>query len=322
MLLRNYLFKVEGSVLLAILPQVTIATLYSVLIYYIHTYYHNISLKSNIIPSLATVVGLLLVFKTNSSYDRYYEGRKLWSSLKTNTRNLGRYLCIFLGKNEAKDIYTALNLITAYCYSIRQLLGNDFQCITKSDPILTPLLPNDILLVDDEINNFNFEHNFDNMDLMNQHDLSNSDYYPINLPNLILLKINEILEKQKKANKIDGQCNTMVSTTLTNMTNIYSDMQRIAKTPLPIAYKLHLVQTQWFYLLFLPLTLLNDKSNMWVIFVQFVVAFTFFGINAIGDEIENPFGYDFNDLPLNSICKEIHNELCHYFMVVKKATVY
>ncbi len=84
--------------------------------------------------------------------------------------------------------------------------------------------------------------------------------------------------------------------------------ERILKTPIPLAYSIHLNQLLFLYCLLLPFQLV-DELGWWTGAIIALVSFTLFGIEAIGIEIENPFGYDANDLPLNAICETMKRNI-------------
>jgi len=85
-------------------------------------------------------------------------------------------------------------------------------------------------------------------------------------------------------------------------------MERIATTPIPSFYRVHLKQCVTLYLCALPSTLVNDLGWKMVPVVT-VVAITLMGIEGIADEIEMPFGTDQCDLPLDRYCAELKNEV-------------
>ncbi len=88
---------------------------------------------------------------------------------------------------------------------------------------------------------------------------------------------------------------------LSSMVDTVGGCERILKTPIPLAYAIHLKQLLLIYCLLLPFQLINDLG-WWTGAIVGLISFTLFDIEAIGIEIENPFGYDPNDLPLDAIC--------------------
>ncbi len=84
--------------------------------------------------------------------------------------------------------------------------------------------------------------------------------------------------------------------------------ERIHKTPLPFAYVVHLRRALILFCFTLPFALVRDFG--WgTILDTLLVAYVFFGIEEIGVEIENPFGLDDNDLPLERLCATIERDL-------------
>lgn len=84
--------------------------------------------------------------------------------------------------------------------------------------------------------------------------------------------------------------------------------ERILKTPIPLAYTIHLKQLLLIYCFLLPFELVQSLG-WWTGLITAVVSFTLFGIEAIGLEIENPFGYDPNDLQLDTICNTMKRNI-------------
>ena len=95
--------------------------------------------------------------------------------------------------------------------------------------------------------------------------------------------------------------------------------ERIANTPIPRAYSIHLEQMIWIYCLTFPFMIL-ERFGFWTVLISAVVYYVILGVYAIGGEIENPFGKDNNDLPLELYCEEIRDELL-YFQNNKKVII-
>lgn len=95
---------------------------------------------------------------------------------------------------------------------------------------------------------------------------------------------------------------------LTTMNDVLTGTDRILNTPLPIAYSIAIGQITWVYILLLPFQLF--KSLGWVtIPASIFAAYIILGIALIGREIENPFGDDVNDLPLDAFCEQIRKDV-------------
>jgi len=92
------------------------------------------------------------------------------------------------------------------------------------------------------------------------------------------------------------------------MVDMMSAMERVANTPIPRSYSIHLKQCVTLYLFVLPFTLVKELGWGMVPIVT-VVAFTLMGIEGIADEIEMPFGLDKSDLPLERYCADLKEEI-------------
>jgi putative membrane protein len=92
------------------------------------------------------------------------------------------------------------------------------------------------------------------------------------------------------------------------MVDQMTSMERVANTPIPVSYGIHLKQCVTLYLFALPLTLVRELGWGAIPLVT-VVAFTFMGIEGIADEIEMPFGSDPGDLPLDRYCQDLKEEI-------------
>ncbi|KAK7031298.1 hypothetical protein VNI00_013553 [Paramarasmius palmivorus] len=96
--------------------------------------------------------------------------------------------------------------------------------------------------------------------------------------------------------------------TLGMMQDTLSNLERIGNTPLPFAYQAHLRMSLWIYLFFLPFQIYTDMKYLTIPASAFA-AFLLLGFLEIGQEIENPFNYDANDLDLDGFCLNIQREL-------------
>lgn len=97
---------------------------------------------------------------------------------------------------------------------------------------------------------------------------------------------------------------------LTEMSHVLAGCERIKTTPLPFAYALLLHRTAHAFCLMLPFAL-APALGWWTMAVSLLVAYTFFGLDALGDELEDPFGDDPNDLPLDAMSRMLERELRH-----------
>lgn len=265
----------RGSVIRAVLPRVGICTGFSLLVTLLHNAGVSVSwpVLGGVVPSL--VLGLLLVFRTNASYERFWEGRKLWGAMINTTRNLARQIWVSVDTSrQSKE--QVLKLLVAFAIATKQQLRQQ-PCERELRHLVSPAQLNKLL--------------------------------GVNSPPLeIALWLGDYLQVQQ----LKGRINPYQLQAMTQQLNVLVDAlggcERILKTPLPLAYSIHLKQLLVMYCVALPFQVVSEL-NWWTIPVVSLVAFAVFGVEEIGLEIENPFGCDQNDLPLNAICKTMERNI-------------
>lgn len=138
--------------------------------------------------------------------------------------------------------------------------------------------------------------------------LKSIDHVPLE----IAFWIGDYIKKQSQRDRIEMSYLLSILQLLETMVDVLGGCERILKTPIPLAYSIHLKQLLFLYCCSLPSQLVSQFGWRTAIVVG-IVSFTVFGIEAIGLEIENPFGHDPNDLPLDLICQtmrtNIHEQL-------------
>lgn len=271
----KFIFCWQSSVIPAIIPRVIFCGLFGLLISIIHYYYTDVGIPilSSVVPSI--VLGLLLVFRTNTAYERFWEGRKLWGSLVNSIRNLARMIWISVIENSPKDReekIKILHLLVVFAISTKLHLRGQ-----QINSEIIDLIP---------------EYWYKKLHKVH------------NPPLQVALLIGEYLQKEFERNYINSYQLTAMLKLLDIMVDVLGGCERILKTPIPVAYSIHLKQLLLIYCLTLPFQLVTELA-WWTAPIVSVISFTVFGIEQIGIEIENPFGLDANDLPLESICKTI-----------------
>ncbi|GBB89200.1 hypothetical protein RclHR1_01590005 [Rhizophagus clarus] len=290
---------------------------------------------SNIFTQIiGIVVGLLLTYRTNTAYDRYWEGRKLWSTMVVQIRNFTRYMWIGVREDGRKkndkqyeqakpeiviEKRTALNLLLGFSVAVKHYLReepgykyNDLENLISS--IRTNLPGFTSSTMKDENNNNHEQksarHNKLFRRKLKPHERNKEDrhYFEQNLPLDITLYLSSYVDTQFNKGTIDVPLTNQLLASLNGLCDCLSQFERILRSPIPLAYSIHLSQTVWIYCLSLPFFLVSG-SHWSTIIVVFFVAFILFGLEHIGAEIENPFGYDENDLDLDEFCTHLKREL-------------
>ncbi|MEG3859968.1 bestrophin family protein [Microcoleus sp. herbarium12] len=271
--------QVRGSVIPSILPRVLLCGSFGVFIALLHFFKFPVSLPilSSIVPSI--VLGLLLVFRTNTAYDRFWEGRKIWGNLINNVRNLARQIWVAIEEKDPEDIArkkSTLRLLPAFAVAMKLHLRQQ-SVNSELEPLISP---------------------------SQYHKLKSMNNPPLE----IAFWIDDYLQEQYERKCLDVYQLTAMKQLVNSMIDTLGGCERILKTPIPLAYAIHLKQLLLLYCLALPFQMVKDLS--WGTGpVVALISFTLFGIEEIGIEIENPFGLDANDLPLDNICATMQRNI-------------
>ena len=220
---------------------------------------------------LSFVISMLLVFRTNTAYDRWWEGRKLWGMLVNNSRNLAIKLQSILGAGEETHRNYFRRLIPFYAFSLSQHLRSE-QTRLALDEKEHPELQQ----------------------------LDKEKHVPNQVALLIIKKINQLY----MAGAIKGDQLIILNNELQSFTDICGACERIKNTPIPFSYSVFLKKFIFFYVMTLPLTLapvMGYTAIPVVAFIFYVLA----SLELIAEEIEDPFGADANDLPTEKIAANI-----------------
>lgn len=269
------LFCVRGSVIRAVVPRVAMCTGFALLITLFHKAGLSVSwpILGSVVPSL--VLGLLLVFRTNASYERFWEGRKLWGTMINTTRNLARQIWVSVDTSrQSKE--QALKLLVAFAIATKQHLRNQ-PCEHELRHLVSPAQLDKLL--------------------------------KMNSPPLeIAFWLGDYLQAQQLKGQINPYQHQAMTQQVNTLVDVVGGCERILKTPLPLSYSIHLKQLLVMYCVALPFQVVGEL-NWWTVPVVALVAFAVFGVEEIGLEIENPFGCDLNDLPLNTICQTMERNI-------------
>lgn len=245
---------------------------YAAIIGYLEVEYWKISEKSfvkNITimhGMLGFVISLLLVFRTNTAYDRWWEGRKLWGALVNNSRNLAIKLSVML--HDEKDRQYFRKMIPSYASILHKHLND-----SDTGKVL-----------------------FDNLDLAIDH----HKHKPNQIAQMMFHKINDLYDSKK----ITGDQLIILNGELQSFSEICGACERIKNTPIPYSYSAFIKKFIFFYVMTLPFGYafnLGYYVGPVVVFIFYVLA----SLELIAEEIEDPFGSDENDLPTQKIAANI-----------------
>ena len=236
----------------------------------------NISMMNNL---LSFVISMLLVFRTNTAYDRWWEGRKLWGSLVNNSRNLSIKLNAILGPIEDEDKKFFRRIIPMYAAVLSRHLQTE-QTRLALDTAEHP----------------EWEH------------LDKNKHMPNQIASLMYKRVTRLYEQ----GRIKGDQLIVINAELQSFTDVCGACERIKNTPIPFSYSVFLKKFIFFYVMTLPLSFVFSLGYIAIPVVAFIF-YVLASLEMIAEEIEDPFGADENDLPTEKISENIKKHVSEIF---------
>ena len=274
-------FTLRGSIVPKIFPQILLVTLLSIVVTVIQ---HS---APNAFPSYGTApftllgvaLSLFLGFRNNASYQRWWEARGLWGQLVYDSRSFARQVLSFIDDDSetGRDVQrTLIRLNIAFAHAIRHRLRgtSPWQDV---DPFVAATY----------------------------HDSMRQAH---NLPDYLMCLMGKTLGDCRRQRLTSEQMIQNIDERLTSMTIVLAACERIHNTPLPFAYMLLVHRTTYLYCIMLPFGLVASLG--WVTpLLCAVIAYTFFGLDTLSEELEEPFGLAANQLPLTALSRTIEINL-------------
>ncbi|KAG7436521.1 UPF0187 protein [Fusarium oxysporum f. sp. raphani] len=272
--------QMHGSIMpKLIIPLVAIGA-WSTAITLIYKLVYDISVDSVLLTILGFVVGLSLSFRSSTAYERYAEGRRYWVSLKHALRF------------EPYSAYPDLEHLIGH-------LNTFAKDATAADPDGPSIKKKNMFKSVGEYLGVSFAQSNP------RKALKKTDKPLGNLPLEILNHLAITIDRMVAQDQLPVPMQqTLAYNHLTMMNDCMTGCDRVLNTPLPIAYTIAISQITFVYVFVLPFQLV-DKLQYITIPASIVAAYIIFGLLFIGQEIENPFGHDVNDLPLEIYCDQI-----------------
>lgn len=225
---------------------------------------------------LGFALSLLLVFRTNTAYDRWWEGRKLWGALVNNSRNLAIKLNALLPDDDIENREYFSRMIPLYAKVLKEHLQLEYTRLTLDEK----------------------EH----PDLKY---LDTDKHAPNQVASFIT---NRIIELHKKG-IITGEQLIFLNSEVMSFTDICGACERIKNTPIPYSYSAFIKKFIFLYIIMLPFGY-SFTLGYWVMLVAAIVFYVLGSLEVIAEEIEDPFGMDENDLPMGKIANNIQKHIC------------
>jgi len=282
-------FIIRGSVVPRIKWPLCVTVLLATLVTVTHGTLFRFKVTMTPIPFslIGIALAVFIGFRNTASYDRYWEGRKLWGELIFMSRTLTRQILTFVAPQngagaawppyaEGDDRSRMVYRLIAFAHALRHHLRDS-----------QPLDGVREHLAADEAERLAAAHS---------------------KPLFLLHGMARDLQDFLRQERVGTYFAAGMDANLTALTTVLTGCERIKNTPIPFTYNLLLHRTAYLYCFLLPFGLV-DSIGVMTPFVVGIVSFTFFGLDALGDEIEEPFGILPNDLALSSMCRTIERDL-------------
>jgi putative membrane protein len=214
------------------------------------------------------VISLLLVFRTNTAYDRWWEGRRKWGELVNDTRNLAIKLSAILSETEDRSYFK--RMIPNFVFASKEHLRKG------------------VLFEELELSASELEI------------LSKKNHVPLAIAEMIFKKLVEL----KKAGKISEEEYITFDKNINAFMDALGACERIKNTPIPFSYSLFIKKFIFIYVTTLPLAFVTQFGYFSALIATFVF-YVLVSMEVLAEEIEDPFGSDDNDLPTDTICERI-----------------
>lgn len=220
---------------------------------------------------LGFVISFLLVFRTNTAYERWWEGRKLWGALVNNSRNLAMKLAAILPHDDHNRAFFR-QAIPMYAQALKNHLKSEETRIELFDDLPTAV----------------------------QHKIDLSKHIPNQVAALMIRQLQQLLENKT----ITGEQLLYLNAEIQSFTDICGACERIKNTPIPYSYSVFIKKFIQFYVATLPFGFVFSLGYLVVPIVGFIF-YVLASLELIAEEIEEPFGADENDLPLEKMARGI-----------------
>lgn len=270
------LFVRRGSLVHKIFTQQCLMFAWSAGIVYAHAHlsHWQITLTAAPFSLMGLALAIFLGFRINASYDRYWEARKHWGAVLVEVRNLARQaLTLTAPASEPRPFVLGL---AGFAAAMRNQLRGE-----ASDHGCRHLLPADLLA-----------------------GMAGKRFAPV----LVLRWLGEWLREERQAGRLDPVLAPKMEASLDALSMAHGSCERIAYNPLPFSYAVILHRAAYLFCLLLPFGLVEAVGLMTPLIVTFV-SYTFFALEALSDEIEEPFGRSANDLALDAMVVTIEISL-------------
>ncbi|KAL4954673.1 Bestrophin, RFP-TM, chloride channel-domain-containing protein [Aspergillus filifer] len=315
---------IKGAIHGAILVYVVFHAVFTAFVIVLDKYvFENVGLPNTIIPSLSIVVGLMLVFRNQTSYNRFWDGRNGMTAIHTSIRNLVRVILTNsysserpISREEREDVERTIRILMAIPYAVKNHLraewgaafsyedGHDEQDHTHGvlgSGGIGGILGSDVAENGTAIYNPSYA-------TLLPHNLLGYEDSGLGLPYELTFPIESFIKRGVERGWFHAPGASQLSAQLNALTTALGSMETIRITPIPVAHLIHQKQVLALYGCVLPFAMVDDMG-WWTIPIVSLVIFTLYGIEGIGSQLEDPFGYDRNDIKMDALVGDARVEV-------------
>ena len=271
------LFAWRGTILPKVFPALMVGVLISTLLVYLATQHYVTAPAVPVIgfTVFGVILSIFLSFRNTACYDRWWEARKLWGVLIATSRHFDRDCRILTQARRERVIQHVIVFANVLRDRLRHQTANPTE-LTETSGLSQQAL--------------------------------NQLYQQHNAPQYTLSLIQWELLQALKDGEISDIIYTQMNHHVAALSEMHTGCDRIANTPIPFAYSVLLNRTVYFFCFMLPFSLGSLLGLVTPLLVG-ILAYTFLGLDALSTEIEEPFGTQSNDLPLDAMVRTIEIEL-------------
>lgn len=254
-------------------PTMLVVAVFTGVVVFLEDDYFHLEMKSSTVfhQILGFVLSTLLVFRINSAYDRWWEGRKNWGSLVNNTRNLQIKIETLLPEGNKRDKIMLRKLISTFVFTLK----NHLKGLEDSEEIRS----------------------FEGFDKEEYLRMNHKPAYMVKL-------ISQHIYNLNKQGVFSDTHMLVFEEEVRSFLDITGACERIKNTPIPYSYSLFLKKIIFIYIISMPFAFAID-FGYWSILIVVFVFYAFASLELISEEIEDPFGDDANDLPTQELSEKI-----------------
>lgn len=268
------------QVMKTLTPTLILMTVYSalccyILLDYLKLHESDFQLTIHMHSLMGIVLGLFLVFRTNTAYDRWWEGRRLWGGLVNSTRNMALKLHAYLSRenHEERDFFA--RMIPNFVYATKESLREGVQ-FHELEPIDPEFVEN----------------------------LKKYKHRPNRLSAMMYERINQLYRN----GQLTAEQFLNLDKEQKDLIDLMGACERIKNTPIPYSYMMYVKKFIVLYITTLPFGFVMS-SGYYTVPIVLIVTFVLMSVELIAEEIEDPFGRDLNDLPMDEMASRIRDNI-------------